>query len=131
MIKKSLRKLKSYIQDMAVTYPREFDMYETTFEVNDQKVKKDDRSYSSRSIDVYFKGAHIAKAYIKEKEGKYSYNKFNGIKMVEGFESLRPEVVKVLYAASRKKYNQIIEENKKREALIKQAKVDTKFLGPF
>lgn len=35
MIKKSLRKLKSYIQDMAVTYPREFDMYETTFEVND------------------------------------------------------------------------------------------------
>lgn len=51
--------------------------------------------------------------------------------MVEGFESLRPEVVKVLYAASRKKYNQIIEENKKREALIKQAKVDTKFLGPF
>lgn len=131
MIRKSIRKLKSYIKDMCITYPKDFDMYESSFKVNDWTVKKDTSTYSSRRIDIYFKGAHIAKTFIKEKEGRISYDNFDGIAMIKGFESLRPEVLKVLYAASISRYNHLIEENKKRQELIKQAKTETKFLGPF
>lgn len=116
---------------MCITYPKDFDMYESSFKVNDWTVKKDTSTYSSRRIDIYFKGAHIAKTFIKEKEGRISYDNFDGIAMIKGFESLRPEVLKVLYAASISRYNHLIEENKKRQELIKQAKTETKFLGPF
>ena len=116
---------------MAVTYPRQFDMYENRFETNDWIVVKDDRTYGLRTINVYFKDTHVAQTFIKEREGQISYNRFDRIKMLEGFESLRSEVEKVLYAASRKRYNQLLIEEKKKQELIKQAKVNTKFLGPF
>ena len=125
MLKKMIKKFKKkYIE---IEFPMEFQYYNDRFEANDWTVKKEAKSFSGLNLTVYFKGTKIAQT---ERDEDFSYM-ISEIVFEPGFEDLKPEINQVLLAASRERVIKEQEELKAKQELVKQAKAETKFLGPF
>ena len=124
MLKKMIKKFKEkYIE---IEFPMEFQYYNDRFEANDWTVKKEAKNFSI-NLTVFFKGNRIAQT---ERDKEYSYM-ISSIVFEPGFEDLKPEINQVLLAASRERVIKEQEELKAKQELVKQAKAETKFLGPF
>jgi len=126
-MKKLYRKFAERIRNLTIEFPRDFDLYENSYSANDWTVRKDSRSYSDQKLKIYFKNTLIATTKGRDTR-PWDIEK---IEFTQGFESLRIEVMKVLSAAANSKLVEFEEEQKKKQELIKQAKAETKFLGPF
>lgn len=124
MLKKMIKKFKEkYVK---IEFPMEFRYYDDKFEVNDWVVKKEAKNFSI-NLTVFFKGNRIAQTE-RDKESSYM---ISSIVFEPGFEDLKPEINQVLLAASRERVIEEQEERKAKQELVKQAKAETKFLGPF
>jgi hypothetical protein len=125
MLKKMIKKFKEkYIK---IEFPRNFEYYNDRFEVNDWTVKKEAKSFGGVTLTVSFKGTKIAQT---DRDKDFSYM-ISEIVFEPGFEDLKPEINQVLKAASQKRIDEEKEELRKKQELVKQAKAETKFLGPF
>jgi len=121
MLNKIIKKFRNYTLD----FSRDFNHYEPKFEANDWKVIRRSETFSDTCLKIYFKDHEIARAVRGENLD------IVGLNIVKGFEELAPELIQVLIAVSRKrieKEKQILIE---KQNLVKQAKAETKFLGPF
>jgi sporulation-control protein spo0M len=125
MLKKMFKKIRSKYFPQVRDFPREFKYYNTKFEANDWVVKKDS-NFSAITLIVFFKGTKIAQT-IQDVD----YSMISKIVLESEFEDLKSEVSLVLLAASREKVIEEQEQIKVKKNLVKQAKSQTKFLGPF
>lgn len=121
MLNKIIKKLRDYTLD----FSRDFDHYESNFEANDWKVVRKSETFSDTRLVIYFKGTKIAQATRDD-----SLN-IGDLQIDEGFEELKPELIQVLIAASRKRIEEKKQQLINKQKLVKQAKAETKFLGPF
>ena len=127
MLKKMISKFKRQYETSRLDFPREYHYYSSRFEANDWVVNRESTSFSSAYLVVYFKGTKIAQT---ERDEYFPYL-IAKLVFEPGFEELKPEVHQVLKAASQKRIDEEQEELKARQELVKQAKTETKFLGPF
>jgi hypothetical protein len=126
MLKKMFKKIRSKYFSRVRNFPREFKYYNTKFEINDWLVKKDS-NFGAVTLIVFFKGTKIAQA---RQDVEFS-SMISKIVLESEFEDLKSEVSLVLLAASREKVIEEQEKIKVKKNLLKQAKSQTKFLGPF
>ena len=125
MLKKMIKKFKEKYVKME--FPREFQYYSNRFEVNDWVVKKESNTFGGLNLTVFFKDTLIAQT-TRDKDFNYM---ISGIVFEPNFEDLKPEINQVLLAASRERVIEEQEELKAKQELVKRAKAETKFLGPF
>lgn len=84
-----------------------------------------------QGLEIFFKDTKIAETF---DAGTLSYGDQRRdirIEVLPGFEDLKPEISQILVAASRRKVNEEQELIRKKKELVKKAKSESKFLGPF
>lgn len=130
MFKKLIKNFKLKIRNYFKKYPTNLDLYTKQFSANDWSVIKVDYPYPLSNLRIHFK-EHLIATTKSNLNRRNRENHIVEINMIEGFESLRSEVEIVLFAASQEMIKKNIDEKKKIQDLINQAKNETKWLGPF
>ena len=122
---KILNKIRRYYREWTTSYPTEFRWYDKSFKLHDWTVLKE-TSYSTE-IEIHFKEKNVAE--LVRKKSKTPDFSSDTLVIHPGYESLRPAIKKVLYAASRKKIEEHRKEMEERAKLVKLARSQVEFLG--
>jgi hypothetical protein len=131
MLNKAFYKIKSKVRKLLANpyFQKEFKYYQRKFECNGWVVKRSDESYVGPWLKIYYHDTLIAETTVT-RDQKHDYI-IDKVLIIQGYESLISEVNQVLRAATVEAEAKEKAEQDEKLALIKKAKSETRFLGPF